>query len=58
MANSVDPDETARDEPSHQDLNCLQRNLYWSVGIKVLSLSSSGWKSSDFWKKSLKLPLH
>ena len=23
IANSVDPDETARDEPSHQDLHCL-----------------------------------
>ena len=23
-ANSVDPDETARNEPSHQDLHCLQ----------------------------------
>ena len=22
-ANSADPDETARDEPSHQDLHCL-----------------------------------
>ena len=24
MANSVDPDETARYEPSHLDLHCLQ----------------------------------
>ena len=24
MANSVDPDETAHNEPSHQDLHCLQ----------------------------------
>ncbi len=23
-ANSVDPDETARNKPSHQDLHCLQ----------------------------------
>ena len=23
FANSVDPDETARNEPSHQDLHCL-----------------------------------
>ena len=22
-ANSIDPDETARNEPSHQDLHCL-----------------------------------
>ena len=27
MANSVYPDETARYEPSHLDLNCLQRYL-------------------------------
>ena len=25
MANSVDPDEAARYEPSHQDLHCLQK---------------------------------
>ena len=24
LANSVDPDDTAHDEPSHQDLHCLQ----------------------------------
>ena len=24
FANSVDPDETAHNEPSHQDLSCLQ----------------------------------
>ena len=23
LTNSVDPDETARNEPSHQDLHCL-----------------------------------
>ena len=37
MANSVDPDETARDEPSHLDLHCLQRYLFWSVGAKRFS---------------------
>ena len=26
MANSVDPDETARYEPSHQDLHCLHKS--------------------------------
>ena len=36
MANSVDPDETARYEPSHLDLHCLQRYLYWSAGMKGL----------------------
>ena len=34
MANSVDPDETAHYEPSHQDLHCLQK-LFWSAGFKV-----------------------
>ena len=38
MANSVDPDETVRYEPSHQDLHCLQRYLYWFVGMRVLTL--------------------
>ena len=27
MANSVDPDETAHFEPSHQDLHCLQNSV-------------------------------
>ena len=34
MANSVDPDETARYEPSQQDLHCLHRYLFWSAGLK------------------------
>ena len=33
MSNSGDPDETARHEPSHLDLHCLQRYLIWSAGI-------------------------
>ena len=28
MANNVDPDETARNEPSHLDMHCLERYLY------------------------------
>ena len=36
MANIVDPDETARNEPSHLDLHCLHRNLIWSVRLKGL----------------------
>ena len=36
MTNSVDPDETARHEPSHQDLHCLQRYLLWSARLKGL----------------------
>ena len=33
MTKSVDSDETAGYEPSHQDLHCLQRYLYWSVSV-------------------------
>ena len=35
MANSIDPDETAHNEPSHQDLHCLE-NMYWFAGPKAL----------------------
>ena len=38
MANSVDPDETAYDEMSHLDLHCLHRYLFWSAGLKGLTL--------------------
>ena len=34
MANSVYPDETARQEPSHLDLHCLYRYLFWSAELK------------------------
>ena len=37
MANSVDPDETAR-EPSHQDLHCLHRYLFWYAGLTGLTM--------------------
>ena len=46
MANSVDPDETARYELSHLDLHCFQSYLYWSVGMKGLTLGlrpARGW---------------
>ena len=36
MANSLDPDETAHNEPSHLDLHCLHRYLFWSAGPKGL----------------------
>ena len=36
MTNSVDPDETARYEPSHLDLYCLHRYLFWSARLKGL----------------------
>ena len=35
MANRVDLDETARDEPSHLDLHCLLRYLTWSAGLTL-----------------------
>ena len=34
MANSVDPDGTARDEPSHLDLHCLQNYLFLVCGTE------------------------
>ena len=39
MANSVDPDETAHYEPSHQDLRCLQKQMVWSAVLKGLTMS-------------------
>ena len=33
-ANSVDPDEMAHNEPSHQDPHCLQ--FYFDFGLKPL----------------------
>ena len=38
MANSLDPDETTRYEPSHLGLHCLHRCMYWSAGMKWLSI--------------------
>ena len=40
MANRVDPDETARDEPSHLDPHCLQNYLFWSTRLKGLNGSN------------------
>ena len=34
MGNSVDPDGTAHYEPSHQNLHCLHRYLFWSAVLK------------------------
>ena len=39
MANSADPDETAHDEPSHQDLHCLPEKLFWHARRKGLKFS-------------------
>ena len=32
MSKSVDPDETAHYEPSHLDLRCLQKLIYFACG--------------------------
>ena len=37
-ANSVDLDEVAHDEPPHQDLRCLQIQLFSSLVVKELKL--------------------
>ena len=37
-ANSADPDETAHHEPSHLDLHCLNKSLFWSTVLKGFSL--------------------
>ena len=34
MSNSVDPDETAHNEPSHLDLRCLQKPIIIAYGSK------------------------
>ena len=34
--NSVDPDEMARNEPSHLELHCLYKYLFWSTRLKGL----------------------
>ena len=39
MANNVDPDVTANYEPSHLNLQCLQRYLYCSAWLKGLKTS-------------------
>ena len=36
MANSVDPDEMAHNEPSHPDLHCFQRYLFLVCRLKWL----------------------
>ena len=47
MANSVDLNETAHEEPSHLDLHCLHRYLCWSARLKGLNRTKltirAGW---------------
>ena len=44
MANSVNPDETALNVPSHLDLHCSHWYLFWSL-LKGLKSSINGLKS-------------
>ena len=47
MSNSVDPDETAHNEPSHLDLCCLQKPIIIACGSeKVKALSKFVWHSN------------
>ena len=39
MSNSVDPDETAHNEPSHLDLRCLQKHIIIAYGREVVNKS-------------------
>ena len=53
MTNSLDPDEMAHYEPSHLDLHCLQRYLFWSVGLKVVrGQDTPGGFSAIFYKET------
>ena len=36
MSNSSDPDETAHNEPSHQDLRCLQKPIIIAWGSEIV----------------------
>ena len=47
MANSVDPDETACYEPSHLDLHCFHRYLFWSAGQKGLNTEYKNTNQSE-----------
>ena len=53
MANSVDPNETARDEPSDLNLHCLHRYLFLSAGLKAISPSLNGSRYVNFLEKQL-----
>ena len=40
MSNSVDPDETAHNEPSHLDLHCLQKPITMACGNERVERST------------------
>ena len=46
MSNSVDPDETARYEPSHLDLRCLQKPIIIDRGSERVK-GRPGLKKAD-----------
>ena len=40
MSNSIDPDETAHDEPSHLELRCLQTPIVIACGSERVKTTS------------------
>ena len=47
IANSVDLDEMAHYEPSHLNLHCLQRVVFWPAGLKGLTFTALWADSAD-----------
>ena len=47
MTNSVDPDETARHEPSHRDLHFLHIHLFWTERGKYCYLWANNAKKEN-----------
>ena len=39
LSNSVDPDETANNEPTHLDLCCLQKPILSHMAVKGFKMS-------------------
>ena len=52
MANRVDPDETARYEPSHLNLHCLPKHLCWYTGLTLPKQEES--RKESIRKKSIR----
>ena len=48
--NSVDPDEMAHNEPSHQDLHCLP---FWSNFLSDIPICSNGCVQIQWWESPL-----
>ena len=48
MANSVEADKMAGYEPSHLDLHCLHRYLFWCAGLKGLKKSEASNQITGF----------